>query len=144
MCAQEADREFYRPAVRPGLVLGGRSVGQSSQKQRVQETAERMLRHIGGGEGGGSLEMGTSGTVIKDMIREYRFRWFGHVMRQGEEDRIRNMLELIEGRQSKGKPKLITVQVQMLRKDLRTLKESCRGPCRYLTSHKKGSPPPPY
>ena len=97
--------KIYETIVRPVMTYGAELWVIRKKEERLLETTEmKMLRRIKGVTRRGR-ELGVE--KITSRIRTARLRWYGHVKRMEDGNKVRRTMEMVvEGRRSRGRPKL--------------------------------------
>ena len=114
---------IYSACIRPVLLYGSETWTLTERLNGVLRGCDRrMLRYLAGvrWQDGVSSEEVARRCGLEEVIRGMRLRWFGHVVRAGEESMLKQVEELeVAGRRPRGRPRKRWKEV--VRQDMRVL-----------------------
>ena len=117
--------KLYMTVIRPVMLYGGECWTVTKKEEQILETTEmRMLRRIKGVTRKDKIrsvdirrELGVN--EIKEKVREMRLRWYGHVMRMKDNNKVKKLMNMMVPRKrSRGRPK--ARWIDRIMKDMQT------------------------
>ena len=108
----KAKGKMYKTVVRPAMIYGAETWGsKKAQEKRLDVTEMRMLRWMCGVTKldkikNERIRKTVKVTEISKKIQEKRLKWYGHVMRKGEDYVGKNVMNMeIQGTRGRGRPR---------------------------------------